>query len=413
MQSAQNPTNIITLLPLFMVILLDVMGIVLVFPVLTPLILQPEGSILAVDTSLALRDFIYGLLLAIFPLFMFFSTPILGDLSDKFGRKNILLLCLIITAISYVISAVAILFNNLFVLLASRALAGLAAGTQPIANAAIIDLSTSQTKPRNLSWIVLVSSVGIIIGPLVGGVTAEKTLISWFSYITPFILAAILALVNALFLYLTYNEKNLHPSKQPIHLTKGFILFLTAFTQKKFRLLSLIYFCFLLAWSLYFQSISWFFMEVYNYSTAKLGLFIGFIGVVFAFSTAIVSRIAFRLISRETHSFLIFIFLMAIANIGCAITHSELSQWLWVILNATSDVICYTVSLSLFSSLADEKTQGWIMGVAGSISAITWTIGGLIAGPLGFMDIHVPFWTAGILCFISFTILLFYQRAFH
>lgn len=409
----QNKISFMTLLPLFMVILLDVMGIVLVLPVLTPLILQTEGSILSPQTSLVARDTIYGLLLAIFPLFMFFSSPILGDLSDKFGRKKILLVCLIISSISYVVSAVGILCNSIVVLFISRAIAGLAAGTQPIANAVIIDLSTPETKARNLSWIVLVCSIGIIIGPLLGGVTAEKDFIKWFGYETPFILAAVLALVNALFLYLIFKETKTDLSKHPVSLTKGFILFLSAFTQKKFRILAIIYFCYQLAWSLYFQIISWFFMEEFHYSVAKLGLFIGYIGVIFAFATTIVARVTLKLFTRETNSYLVFIFLMAIANIGSALAHTELPQWLWVIVNATSDVICYTIALTLFSNLADEKSQGWIMGVAGAIAAITWTVAGMIAGPLGYINMYVPFWTSGILCLISFILMLSFQKSFH
>ena len=85
------------------------------------------------------------------------------------------------------------------------------------------------------------------------------------------------------------------------------------------------------------------------------------------------------------------------------------SQWLWVILNAASDVICFTVALSIFSNLANHESQGWIMGVTGSIGAITWTIGGLIAGPLGYINIYVPLWTAGALCLMSFLLMLIYK----
>ena len=94
-------SNIFTLIPLFMVILLDVMGVVLVLPVLVPLILQVDGSIVSPNMSALMRDFMYGFALALFPMFMFFSTPVLGDLSDKFGRKKILLFCLVLTACAY------------------------------------------------------------------------------------------------------------------------------------------------------------------------------------------------------------------------------------------------------------------------------------------------------------------------
>lgn len=405
-----NKSNFLSLLPLFMVILLDVAGIILVLPVLTPLILQTSSGLVPASTPLLLRDFLYGLTLAIFPIFMFFSTPILGDLSDKFGRKKILLLCLIGSAISYIIAAVGIIFGSLLTLLISRALAGLAAGTQPIATAAIIDLSSPQTKMKNLGWVVFTSSIGLILGPAIGGITAEKSIVSWFNFETPFFFAAGVCFLNAIFLQFFLKETLSPQATHAIRITKGFSLFIAAFSEQKFRLLSLLYFCFVLAWSLYYQTINWFFMEKYHYSVGKLGLFVSFIGIIFAFTTSVVTRLILKWFSHETHTFIFFIFTMAIANIAAALSQTETAQWLWVILNASSHVICYTVALSVFSNLASHESQGWIMGVTGAIGAITWAIGALIAGPLGYINIHVPLWTAGILCLISFVLMFIYQQ---
>lgn len=402
--------SFLSLLPLYLIILLDVAGLILVMPVLTPLILKTDSLIVPLGTSLLLRDFLYGFALSLFPLFMFFSTPVLGDLSDKFGRKNILILCLLGSAVSYVIAGLAIIYNNLFIFLIGRALSGLAAGTQPIATAAIIDTSTPMTKTKNLAWVVFTSSIGLVLGPMVGGITAEKSLVGWFGYDTPFFFAAIISILSTLFLYISYKETPQSRPAQTVKITKGFTLFIAAFSEKKFRLLSSLYFCFVLAWSLYYQTINWFFMEKYHYSVGKLGLFVAFIGIIFALTTSMVVRIILRLFSRETNAFAFFIFTMAIANLGSAFSHGETAQWLWVILNAASDVICYTVVLSIFSNLATHEAQGWIMGVVGAIGAITWTVGGLIAGPLGYIDISVPIWTAGVLCLVSFVLMLMYQK---
>ncbi len=390
------------------------MGVVLVMPVLTPLILQVNsGSILPMDTPLLWRDFLYGFSLALYPLFMFFSTPILGDLSDKFGRKSILLFCLCGSGVSCLVSAVGVIYKSLLIVMVGRAIAGLAAGTQPIASAAIIDVSNIQTKTKYLGWVVLVSSVGIIIGPLLGGLTAEKNLISWFGYETPFILAGILSFLNAV--YLSYCFHEMPPTKNAIavKISKGFILFLSAFSERKFRLLSFTYTSFVLAWSLYFQAISWFFMENYQYSAGKIGIFTGYIGVIFMFATTVVARFAVKCFSDDMKTFLFFVALMAMSNLASALVSSEVAQWLWTIFNATSDVICYTVTLSLFSNLAGKESQGWIMGVAGSLGAITWTVGGLIAGPLGYLNIRVPLVTAGILCIISFLLMQVYRQNLH
>lgn len=408
--ASEVKSSILKLLPLFMVIFMDVMGIILVLPVLTPLILQVDSGILPSSTPLIVRDFLYGFALALFPLFMFFSTPILGDLSDKFGRRKILLLCLYGSAVSYVIGALGIIYKNPFIFLLSRALSGLTAGTQPIATACIIDASTAKTKTRNLGWVVFTGSIGTVIGPVLGGITAEKSIISWFSYETPSILAAILSFLTAIFLMFSLKESNEKRLKCKLQLTKGFTLFMEAFLQKRFRLLSFLYFLFTLAWSLYYQTINWFFMEEFHYNVAQLGIFVGGIGVAFALASGVILRIILKIFTYENSACAFGIFLMTIASVGCALTYAELPQWLWMILNASSYIVCYTMSLSLFSQLVDENSQGWMMGVISAIGAITWTVGGLIAGPLGYLSIRAPLWIAALLSFISFILILKYCR---
>jgi MFS family permease len=406
----QTTHNWLSFASLFLVILLDVAGLILVLPVLTPLILQPDSGLLSPSTPALWRDFLYGFSLSLYPLFMFFSTPILGDLSDKFGRKKILLICLVLSGASYLVAAAGVVYKSLSIFLASRAIAGLAAGTQPIATAAVIDFSAPDNKAKNLAWVVFTTSLGLIIGPLIGGFTSEKSIASWFGYDTPFYFAAGVSFINAILLCFTLKESRQVKPEHVIKFTKGFVLFMAAFSGRQFRILSLMYFCFILAWSLYYQTINWFFMMTYHYSAAKLGLFVAFIGLIFAIVTSLVVRVVLRTFASENHVYRFFIFTMAIANIGAAVCHSELSQWLWVILNATSDVICYTVSLTIFSNLANNEAQGWIMGVTGAIGAITWTVGGMIAGPLGYLRIDVPLWTAGLLCLVSFGLMLIYQR---
>jgi MFS transporter, DHA1 family, tetracycline resistance protein len=410
MNTLSQRTHLLTLLSLLMVIFLDIMGILLVLPVLTTLLLQSD-SILPLATSLKWRTFIYGFSLALFPLFMFFSTPILGDLSDRFGRKKILLACLIGGAISYLISAIAIEFSHLSLLLISRIIAGLAAGTQSIASAAIIDLSTPNTKTRYLSWITMVSSIGVIIGPILGGITAEKNLSVYFGHETPFIFAALLGFMNAIFLFFTYKDHEIKVQGQSINLTKGFILFLSAFSKPKFRLLSLSAICYFLAWSLYFQAIGWFLMKAFHYSEGKIGLFMGYIGAIGALALACIMRIALNFFTTEKNTYIFFVAITGLAITACTFTSSsELSQWLWVMLGAMGDVICYTLLLSLFSNLADDRSQGWIMGVVNAIAAMTWALGGLLVGPLGYINILLPFWIGGLLCLFSFIFILLLKK---
>jgi DHA1 family tetracycline resistance protein-like MFS transporter len=404
-----NKFKLLQAFPLLMVILLDVAGVILVMPILTPLILNAHSGMLPESASPFARDFLYGLSLSLYPLFMFFSTPILGDLSDRFGRKKILQTCLMGTMLSYLMAAVGIITNQLTLVLISRAIAGLAAGTQPIATAAIIDLSTPKNKTRYLSWVVFMTSLGFIIGPMVGGLSADAHLSRWFTYQTPFFITAAFALTVSLLLQWTYTETAPKKTQQSIQLTKGFTLFIAAFAERNFRFVSALFFCFILAWGLYYQTINWFFMEKFQYTVGQMGLFVSFIGIIFAITSSTVSKYVLRLFKSEQQAFAFFIFTMGIGAIGSALSTSELAQWCWVIVIAMSDVICYILSFSLFSSLVDKNAQGWAMGVMSALSAFTWTFGGLIAGPLGYAALQLPTFIAGILCLISFIIMMLYQ----
>jgi len=100
---------------------------------------------------------------------MFVGAPILGDLSDQIGRKKVLLICLLGTACGFFICAIGIKYAIVSVLIVGRGLGGLMAGCMPIAQAAIIDISTPENKLKNISSITLALCLGFAIGPMVGG----------------------------------------------------------------------------------------------------------------------------------------------------------------------------------------------------------------------------------------------------
>ncbi len=127
------------LLPLLLLIFIDEMGNGLFYPILAPAIFDPLTSIYQYPVSTAMREFQYELTLAVFPLMMFLSAPLLGDLSDHYGRKRVLLISLLGTVIGYFISATALMIHNFPLLLLGRAIDGITAGNFPIAQAAIIE----------------------------------------------------------------------------------------------------------------------------------------------------------------------------------------------------------------------------------------------------------------------------------
>ena len=181
--------------PCLLAIVVDAMGFGLVYPVITAIFTSVHNPFLAVDATAQARHFYLGLGFMLYPLFMFFGASFMGDLSDSIGRKKVMLICMAGICLSFLLMAFGVVFSSIALLMIGRALSGLMAGSQPIAQAAIADCSTEETKAFNMSIMTLALSVGIVVGPLLGGVLSDSDITRLFNFATPFFVAAVFALI--------------------------------------------------------------------------------------------------------------------------------------------------------------------------------------------------------------------------
>jgi len=194
-------------LPILTVLLLAYIGYSMVIPIFPPLLFNPEHGMLPAQHTEATRNIIMGLLIAMYPLGQFFGCPMLGKISDKYGRKKVLLFSLAWIVPCYILSGLAIMYTHISLLFFSRFLCGLFEGNTVIATAAMADISEDhKDKVKNFGWITSVSSSGFIIGPLIGGKLADPNLVSWFNYSTPFWMTAILVTLTWFFVYFRFLE---------------------------------------------------------------------------------------------------------------------------------------------------------------------------------------------------------------
>ncbi|MGQ3889285.1 MFS transporter [Legionella sp. CNM-1927-20] len=397
--SKSNPIVIIG--SLFLAIIIDQMGITFVFPILTPLFMEPTSNLISTGMDKGTRDVLFGLCLALYPLFMFFGAPLLGALSDQLGRKATLLLCLLGSAASFVLSAIAINLGSLILLLFSRASAGFFSGSQYIAQAAIADISPEDKKAVNLSYIIVAISIGMIFGPLVGGYLSDPNFFKGLTYATPFEAAALLAFINALILWLIFPETFIRTNPVKLNLFEGFTLLKEAFTNLKIRLLSFLLFFFMFGWTLYFQSISWFLFQQFKFTPNKIGLFIAYLGIAFALALMIVLKLLLKYLKKPSYIILLCLSMNTIALLLALSIPFEAIQWISGPFIIGSMAITYTLVLTLFSDAVGEDKQGWIMGVSGAFVAIAWTLAGLLAGPFGYFNIHLPFLISTLLVIVA------------
>ncbi len=400
----QKPRHILTLIPLFLVIVIDTMGVGLILPVVSPLFLQQNGGILPAGTSLEARNLLYAAALGGFSVLMFFGAPFLGDLSDFLGRKKVLIICLAATALTLIVGAFGILWHSVSLLILGRCLSGFVAGSQPIAQAAIADISTQENKAVNMSMMVFAGCIGFVIGPMIGAYFANSDLIAWFNPSTPFFVAAALAFFNAILLLLFFQETYQPKPGKQLKFGKAVMVFLDAFTDKKIQLLSVVLLCMELGFAIYFVFISLYLVQMFHYDSTRIGHFMSFLGLCWAVTFLVIVRIALKWMSLRQMS-LCGMFVMGLCFI-LSLIRSELILWLCVIPLAIFNGLTFTSLLALFSNTADQDSQGWAMGASSAVIAAAWAIGALLAGVLGSIYLFLPFICAGIITLIGFFLLL-------
>ncbi|MFB2926235.1 MFS transporter [Aeromonas hydrophila] len=201
-----------TLWVLVMTVILAIAGFSLPSPVLAPLLLDPAQCMLTPAASDWSRKVWLGVIMGLYPLFQLVGSPRLGRLSDRHGRKPILMVCLVGVLAGYVLMALGIAWRSLPLLLLSRVVEGFFNGNIAIVQAMAADMSTAKTKTRNFAWINIGMNLGWVVGPMIGGyavvVSGDYSLAAW--------LAVAMTLVNLLLvLWLLPNRPAAARSEQP------------------------------------------------------------------------------------------------------------------------------------------------------------------------------------------------------
>ncbi|MBU3112079.1 MFS transporter [Clostridium lacusfryxellense] len=378
---------------IFFTVFLDLLGLGIIIPILPALLLDPVHGILPMTYSFSTRTLIYGFLIASYPLAQFFGAPILGSLADQKGRKKLLLLSLIGTVFGYTIFILGILEGNLYLLFLGRIVDGFTGGNIAIAQSAIADVSTKETKSRNFGLIGMAFGLGFIIGPYIGGKLSDSTIVSWFTYATPFYLTIMLATINVVLVILNFPETLVTKRIVKVNLFTGFSNIKKAFTFKELRVMFLVVFLLTVGFNFFTQFFQVFLYGKFKFTQSQVGDFFAYMGIWIAIAQgAILRPLSKKFKPAKILSFSIV--LLAISFPFLLVPSERVWLYLVVPFIAIFQGLNQPNGTAIISNLADAERQGEILGINQSISALAQAVPPIIAGFVTAVNINLPTWFA-------------------
>lgn len=368
-------------------VFIDVLGIGLMLPVLPALVGELAGSS-------DLQSYWYGALMVTFGLTQFLAMPLLGALSDRYGRRPVLLLSIFGLGIAYLVTATT---DSLIVLLLSRVISGGTSASFTVANAYVADITTPAERSKGFGAIGAAFGLGFIVGPALGGLLADGDLR------LPFWVAACMALLNGLYGWFVLPESLPVERRRPMRLRQanpfGALKHLSGLHGV--GLLIVVYTLVLLAqwilqttWVLYTSF-------RFNWQPSDNGIALCLVGLM-----AVLAQGVFMgpLLKRfgEQRLALIGITSAMFASIGYGLIDQGWMMYLLI----SANMLSFTASPALqgiISKAAHESEQGLTQGALNSIASLTTVVAPLIGTPLLGMVSHLPAqdWRMGATFFVS------------
>ncbi len=350
---------------IFTAIVLDAVGIGLIFPIL-PSLLQE------VTHAENVAPYI-GIMTALYAIMQFICAPVLGSLSDRLGRRPVLLISIAGAAVNYLFLAFA---PSLWLLLIGRAIAGLTGANISVAMAYITDISPEDKRARRFGLFNAMFGIGFIIGPVLGGALGDH----WLRL--PFIAAAVLNTANLLLAFFVLPESRT-PSKAKIDLASLNPLrpLRWVFSLKSLLPVVFIFFVFSATGEAYGTSWALWGNDTFGWNGLWIGLSLGAFGICQTLAQAFLPGPAVKLLGERA---------AILTGIGCAclaLTVMALANQSWMIFAIMPIFALGGIGVPALQSLAtrqvDASQQGQFQGVLASAVSLA-----SIAAPLGFSSFY-------------------------
>lgn len=383
------------MIPIFLIVLVDVLGMTIILPLL------PFYS-----ESLGATPFTVGMIVAVYGLAQFIAGPILGQASDKVGRKKILVISQIGTFIGFIMLA---LSHNLFFIFLARIIDGLTAGNISVAQAYISDVTEPKDRTRAFGLLGSAFSLGFIIGPALSGFLAK------YGAHVPIFLAAALSLVSIIATMTILPNSEIIASSEPRnkYATKNIQKY---FHVKELAPLLLQFFAFVFAFTFFMSGFAMFLGEKFFFEGKHFGA--QQVGWIFTFIGCMSLIVQMGFLKKLSDSFgekkLVFIGFITMGIgyffIGEISTISFLLAAL--IINTFGSSVLRPTITSQITKIVPRDQQGAVLGVTQSLQSFAQIVAPLIGGyMIGEGSLTGWAWTCSFISFSGIFLMIYQKRA--
>jgi DHA1 family tetracycline resistance protein-like MFS transporter len=345
---------------IFITVLIDVIGIGIIIPIIPVLIQELTGGTISESSSYA------ALLVLAYSSMQFLFSPIIGGLSDQFGRRPVLLISLFGFGVDYIFLALAPTIGWLFV---GRIISGITGASFSTAGAYIADVSPPEKRAQNFGLLGAAFGLGFIIGPTLGGLLGE------YGSRIPFFVSAGLSLLNWLYGYFVLPESLKPENRRKFDIKRANPVGSLLALKKYPMIIALVASLFLVTVGSFAVQGTWTFytMEKFSWSEWQVGLSLGFVGLMVAIVQGGLIRVIIPKLGQERALF----FGLIITSFGLMAFGLASSPWMMYVIMVPFALggLAGPAFQGIISSQVSDKEQGELQGALTSLNSVAAIIG--------------------------------------
>jgi len=329
----------------------------------------PEGGLFGDNYTADELTKMYVIILATFSVGTFVGAPFIGALSDRFGRRKLLMCTYSANIIFYFVFIYGMSELSYWTMWAARLGAGLTGGSLLVVQSAIADVSSPEEKAKNFGITGVAFGLGFILGAIIGGILSDDVWHPWFGDMTPFFASNFITFLNIMFLVFVFKETNQHRTKKPISIFTGPKNVISGFKNPSLRHIFVVIFIITLGFNFFLQLFQFYVMDEFEFNRTQVGYLFGFIGLNIAMAQGVLlPYVSDRLRPMQILTFSIPAF--AFSYLLILIPY----HWAWfcalMVVLIIFQALTFPTTLAFVSNQANKDIQGETIGINQSVQSL-------------------------------------------